>query len=136
MELPPELTESDDRDPVVLVIAGNDPSGGAGACADIQAVTALGAYPAPVLTALTVQDTRDAYEVQAAEPELVSRQIQRYAVSTANARIGRSSRRNVSASIHLSPLRNNRSGFVLNQTPPSFVSFSQMGTTILPRVTR
>lgn len=73
MDLPP----MDERDPVVLIIAGNDPSGGAGVCADIQAASALGAYPAPVITALTVQDTRDAYEVQAADPELVLRQVQR-----------------------------------------------------------
>jgi hydroxymethylpyrimidine/phosphomethylpyrimidine kinase len=60
--------------PVVLVIAGNDPSGGAGLAADIQAVTALAAHPAPVVTALTVQDTRDAYRVEAVPPALVAEQ--------------------------------------------------------------
>ncbi|HEV2110069.1 MAG TPA: hydroxymethylpyrimidine/phosphomethylpyrimidine kinase [Gammaproteobacteria bacterium] len=63
--------------PVVLIIAGNDPSGGAGLAADIQAVTALGAHPAPVVAALTVQDTRDVSRVVALEPELVSEQAQR-----------------------------------------------------------
>ncbi len=43
--------------PVVLVFAGNDPSGGAGLQADIQTLTSLGCHPAPVITAITVQDT-------------------------------------------------------------------------------
>lgn len=60
--------------PTVLVIAGNDPSGGAGIAADIQAVTAAGAHPAPVITALTVQDTVNASAVEPATPELVAAQ--------------------------------------------------------------
>lgn len=51
--------------PVVLVIAGNDPSGGAGLAADIQAITAAGAHPAPVVAALTVQDSHDVSSVRA-----------------------------------------------------------------------
>ena len=43
--------------PVVLVFAGNDPTGGAGIQADIETLTSLGCHPAPVITALTVQDT-------------------------------------------------------------------------------
>ncbi len=60
-----------DMPPVVLLIAGNDPSGGAGLAADIQAVTAAGAHPAPVVAALTVQDSRDVSRVEAVAPELV-----------------------------------------------------------------
>lgn len=60
--------------PVVMIIAGNDPSGGAGMAADIQAVSALGGHPAPVLTALTVQDTRNAYRVDAVAAALVAEQ--------------------------------------------------------------
>jgi hydroxymethylpyrimidine/phosphomethylpyrimidine kinase len=63
-----------DRPPVVLVIAGNDPSGGAGLAADIQAITAAGAHPAPVVTALTVQDSREVRSVQAVEPACVTAQ--------------------------------------------------------------
>ncbi|HEY3644494.1 MAG TPA: hydroxymethylpyrimidine/phosphomethylpyrimidine kinase [Gammaproteobacteria bacterium] len=63
-----------DRLPVVLVIAGNDPSGGAGLAADIQAITAAGAHPAPVVAALTVQDSRDVRSVQAVEPGYVVEQ--------------------------------------------------------------
>ena len=61
--------------PVVLVIAGNDPSGGAGLCADIQTVSALGCHSAPVITALTVQDTHNAYQVESISPDLVISQI-------------------------------------------------------------
>ena len=60
--------------PVVLVIAGNDPSGGAGLTADIQAITAAGAHPAPVVAALTVQDTGDVRRVQAVDAAWVAEQ--------------------------------------------------------------
>lgn len=62
--------------PIVLIIAGNDPSGGAGQCADVQAITARGAHPAPVLSSLTVQDTRDAYRVEALDAEFVVAQAE------------------------------------------------------------
>lgn len=61
--------------PVVLIIAGNDPSGGAGLAADIQAVTALGAHPAPVVTAVTVQDTVDVSEIGAVPATRVAAQM-------------------------------------------------------------
>ncbi len=48
-----------DSPPVVLLLAGNDPSGGAGIQADIQTVGALGCHPAPVITCLTEQDSRN-----------------------------------------------------------------------------
>jgi hydroxymethylpyrimidine/phosphomethylpyrimidine kinase len=51
--------------PVVLCLSGHDPSGGAGLQADIEAVRAQGAHPATVVTALTVQDSRNAYAVVA-----------------------------------------------------------------------
>ncbi|HEX2816941.1 MAG TPA: bifunctional hydroxymethylpyrimidine kinase/phosphomethylpyrimidine kinase [Phenylobacterium sp.] len=41
----------------VLIIAGSDSSGGAGIQADIKTVTALGAYAATAITAITVQNT-------------------------------------------------------------------------------
>lgn len=68
---------TNNESPVVLVIAGNDPSGGAGLTADIQAVSALGGHPAPVVSSLTVQDTRNAYEVEACDADLVFRQASR-----------------------------------------------------------
>jgi len=45
--------------PSVLVFAGLDPTGGAGLQADIESLASMGCHPAPVATALTVQDTRD-----------------------------------------------------------------------------
>ena len=41
--------------PVILAIAGSDPSGGAGIQADIKTVSALGGYAAAAVTAITVQ---------------------------------------------------------------------------------
>lgn len=45
--------------PVVMVFAGNDPSGGAGMQADIEALVSHGCHTTPVITALTIQDTQD-----------------------------------------------------------------------------
>jgi hydroxymethylpyrimidine/phosphomethylpyrimidine kinase len=65
-----------DAPPVVLIIGGNDPSGGAGLIADVQSVTAMGAHPAAVPTAITVQDTSDAYQVEPVDAALVHRQLE------------------------------------------------------------
>ena len=43
--------------PVVLTIAGLDPSGGAGVVADIKTIAALGCFPAAALTSITFQNT-------------------------------------------------------------------------------
>jgi len=43
--------------PVMLTIAGSDPSGGAGIQADLKTAGALGVYGATVITALTAQNT-------------------------------------------------------------------------------
>ncbi|OHV09002.1 hydroxymethylpyrimidine/phosphomethylpyrimidine kinase [Kushneria phosphatilytica] len=45
--------------PIVLVLAGHDPTGGAGLIADAEAVRAQGGWALTVPTALTVQTTRD-----------------------------------------------------------------------------
>lgn len=49
--------------PCVLVLAGLDPSGGAGLAADISAINAQGAHALPVLTVLTVQDNNRVHAV-------------------------------------------------------------------------
>ncbi|MHA7872206.1 MAG: bifunctional hydroxymethylpyrimidine kinase/phosphomethylpyrimidine kinase [Hyphococcus sp.] len=59
----------------VLIIAGSDPSGGAGVQADIKTVTALGAYAAAAITAVTVQNTRGVSAVHPVEPAVVGAQI-------------------------------------------------------------
>jgi len=43
--------------PVVLAFAGSDPTGGAGIQADIESIISMGCHAAPVVTAVTVQDT-------------------------------------------------------------------------------
>ena len=43
--------------PVVLSIAGLDPSGGAGIVADIKTISALGCFPAAAITSITFQNT-------------------------------------------------------------------------------
>lgn len=43
--------------PVVLTIAGLDPSGGAGIVADIKTISALGCFPSAALTSITYQNT-------------------------------------------------------------------------------
>jgi len=45
--------------PVVMTIAGNDPTGGAGIQADIETLASMGCHATPVITALTVQDTQN-----------------------------------------------------------------------------
>ncbi|MFC4160518.1 bifunctional hydroxymethylpyrimidine kinase/phosphomethylpyrimidine kinase [Chitinimonas lacunae] len=60
--------------PIVLVFAGNDPSGGAGLSADLAALGALGCHGLPVVTALTVQDTAGMEDFLAIDAEMVSDQ--------------------------------------------------------------
>ncbi|HEU5339433.1 MAG TPA: hydroxymethylpyrimidine/phosphomethylpyrimidine kinase [Sulfuricaulis sp.] len=57
--------------PVVLVFAGTDPSGGAGIVADVLTLASLGCHPAPVVTAVTAQDTAGIKEFACIETELV-----------------------------------------------------------------
>lgn len=61
--------------PQVLILSGLDPSGGAGIQADIQTVTALGGHPLPIVTCLTVQDTRNVYNAAAVNADLVAEQL-------------------------------------------------------------
>lgn len=61
--------------PHVLILSGLDPSGGAGIQADIQAITALGCHPLPVLSCLTVQDTVNVYGAEAINADLIRQQL-------------------------------------------------------------
>lgn len=62
--------------PIVLSIAGHDPSGGAGIQADIETISALGCHPATAVTCLTVQDSRKVYELIEIKPELTQKQAE------------------------------------------------------------
>lgn len=67
---------SDTRPPSALVIAGSDPSGGAGLQMDLKVLQALGVYGMGAITALTVQDTRQVHDVLPVDPFLVERQME------------------------------------------------------------
>src|SRR2546430_3008459 len=65
--------------PVVLSIAGFDPSSGAGVTADIKAIAAHGCYGVACITALTVQSTAGVRRVQPVEPALVTETLEELA---------------------------------------------------------
>ncbi len=53
------MTKQNSPVPVVMAFSGNDPSGGAGIQADIEALISHGCHTTPVITTLTIQDTQD-----------------------------------------------------------------------------
>ena len=61
--------------PNVLSIAGTDPSGGAGAQADLKSFSAHGAFGMSVVTALVAQTTTGVAEVHEVPPEFVTAQL-------------------------------------------------------------
>lgn len=60
--------------PVVMCFSGLDPTGGAGIQADIEAITSMGCHPAPIVTALTVQDTQQFKRYEVCDPLLLVEQ--------------------------------------------------------------
>src|SRR5208283_1440686 len=58
--------------PVVLTIAGFDPSSGAGITADIKVIAAHECYGIACATALTVQSTQGVRRVQGVDPKLIT----------------------------------------------------------------
>lgn len=58
----------------VLIIAGNDPTGGAGITADIESVISQGCFAFPVISCVTVQDTCDVISINPLESELILEQ--------------------------------------------------------------
>jgi len=61
-----------EKPPIVLTIAGFDPSSGAGVTADIKTIAAHACYGVACITALTVQSTSGVKRVEALDPALVS----------------------------------------------------------------
>ncbi len=62
--------------PVVLTIAGFDPSSGAGITADIKTIAAHECYGVAAITALTVQSTQGVRRVQAGDPQVLAESLE------------------------------------------------------------
>jgi hydroxymethylpyrimidine/phosphomethylpyrimidine kinase len=65
--------------PVVLTIAGFDPTSGAGVTADIKTIAAHGCYGVSAITALTVQSTTGVGQVHPVESELLTATLEELA---------------------------------------------------------
>jgi hydroxymethylpyrimidine/phosphomethylpyrimidine kinase len=61
--------------PQVLTIAGSDSGGGAGIQADIRVISAHGAFPLSVITAITAQNTRGVSATFEVPPSVIESQI-------------------------------------------------------------
>ncbi|MBD3869164.1 MAG: bifunctional hydroxymethylpyrimidine kinase/phosphomethylpyrimidine kinase [Acidobacteria bacterium] len=61
--------------PVILTVAGSDPSGGAGIQADLSTIAALGGYGTSAVAAITVQNSQEFRCARPVEPDLVRDQI-------------------------------------------------------------
>jgi len=61
--------------PIVLSIAGTDPSGGAGMQADIKAISATGSYAASVVTVLVAQNTQGVQSIQEIPLPFIQQQL-------------------------------------------------------------
>jgi hydroxymethylpyrimidine/phosphomethylpyrimidine kinase len=59
----------------VLIVAGSDPSGGAGIQADIKTVTVLGGYAEAAITALTLQNTTGVFGIHDVPLDFIRQQI-------------------------------------------------------------
>jgi hydroxymethylpyrimidine/phosphomethylpyrimidine kinase len=62
--------------PVVLTIAGFDPSSGAGITADIKTIAAHECYGVSCITALTVQSTQGVRRVEGVDPKIIAETLQ------------------------------------------------------------
>jgi hydroxymethylpyrimidine/phosphomethylpyrimidine kinase len=68
-----------EKPPVVLTIAGFDPSSGAGVTADIKTIAAHGCYGLACISAVTVQSTAGVRRIEALDPSLVSETLEELA---------------------------------------------------------
>lgn len=62
--------------PVVLSIAGYDPSSGAGVTADVKTIAAHGCYAITCITALTVQSTRGVKRVEMVDSRIITETLE------------------------------------------------------------
>jgi hydroxymethylpyrimidine/phosphomethylpyrimidine kinase len=65
--------------PVVLTIAGFDPSSGAGITADIKTIAAHECFGVSCITALTIQSTRGVRRVEGVDPKIIAETLQELA---------------------------------------------------------
>lgn len=100
--------------PVILSIAGFDPSSGAGVTADIKAAAAHGCFGIACITALTVQSTRGVRRVQPVSPKLMAETLKEVTsdIEVAAVRIGM---------IGTAPIANEIVRFLKEQKPPNVV---------------
>ena len=68
-----------EKPPIILTIAGFDPSSGAGVTADIKTIAAHACYGVACITALTVQSTSGVRRVEVLDPALVSETLEELA---------------------------------------------------------
>jgi hydroxymethylpyrimidine/phosphomethylpyrimidine kinase len=68
-----------EKPPVVLTIAGFDPSSGAGVTADIKTIAAHACYGVACITAMTVQSTAGVRRVEPVDPDLVAETMEELA---------------------------------------------------------
>jgi hydroxymethylpyrimidine/phosphomethylpyrimidine kinase len=65
-----------DAPPIVLTVAGSDPSGGAGLQSDLKTIHRHGGYGVAIPTLITVQSTVEVMEVELLSADLVRAQLQ------------------------------------------------------------
>jgi hydroxymethylpyrimidine/phosphomethylpyrimidine kinase len=65
-----------DKPPIVLTIAGFDPSSGAGVTADVKTIAAHGCYGVACITAMTVQSTGGVRRVEAVDATVITEILQ------------------------------------------------------------
>ena len=68
-----------EKPPIILTIAGFDPSSGAGVTADIKTIAAHACYGVACITAMTVQSTAGVKRVEAVDPTLISETLEELA---------------------------------------------------------
>ena len=106
--------------PVVLTIAGFDPSSGAGVTADIKTIAAQGCYGVACITALTVQSTRGVRRTEAVSAGLVRETLEELAEDVAI------------AAVHIGMLGNR----VVAEAVAGFLEKSRLGNVVLDPVLR
>jgi len=62
------------KPPVVLCFSGLDPTGGAGIQADIESIAKHGCHAAPIVTAITVQDTHNVVSFKPVDASMILKQ--------------------------------------------------------------